>query len=135
MSLDTPLEARRLTVRLEATQRSVRPAAAGGGLAVSYAKETTWRTDAVLDGERVYRDGLSYPFELVVPDAALDGEAAREWTVHALLERAFGLNLKAFVKVQLGRRERSLQGPRRTRGPPPRAGVKPRAKRRRSSSR
>lgn len=108
LSLSEPMEARRLTIRLEATRRSVKQAASGGGLAVSYSKETTWMTEALLDGERVYRDGLSYPFELVVPDSALD-EGASEWTVHALLDRAFGLKLRASVRVQLERRVKSAR--------------------------
>lgn len=132
LSLREPGEARRLVVALVAKQRAVGLAPGQRGLALSYRKDTVWRFELVLDGERVYRTGLSYPFELLVPEGALEPTFGHslldaltanhrfppEWSVTAVLERPWKLNVKAAVDVQVVSRP--------TRAPPRRrAAVKP----------
>lgn len=115
LSLQESSEARRFVVMLEAKQRAVGLAPGRKGLALSYQKNTVWKFELNVDGERVYRDGLTYPFELMVPDGALEPTFGQglldvltathrfplEWSVTAILDRPWKLNLKASVDVQV----------------------------------
>lgn len=108
-------EARRLVVMLEAKQRAVGLAPGRRGIALSYRKDKVWKFELELDGERVYRTGLTYPFELMVPDGALEATFGQnlldtltanhrfplEWSVSAFLDRPWKLNVKASVDVQV----------------------------------
>ena len=108
-------EARRLVVMLEAKQRAVGLAPGRRGIALSYRKDTVWKFELELDGERVYRTGLTYPFELMIPDGALEATFGQnlldaltanhrfplEWSVTAFLDRPWKLNVKASVDVQV----------------------------------
>lgn len=128
LSLSEDTEARRLAIILEAKQRAVGLAPGRRGLALSYQKNTVWKFELDLDGERVYRDGASYPFEVLVPEGALEPTFGQnlldvltaqhrfplEWSVTAVLDRPWKLNLKASVDVQVVSRAR----------PPPKARAK-----------
>lgn len=104
VSVASPVDGLRLLVRLSATQRTV--GRAPGKVALTYKKEVVWVRETVLDGERVYRDGASYAFELLVPEStATTGEL--EWTVTALLEHAWKPALKHAMKVKLVERPAS----------------------------
>ncbi len=108
-------EARRLVVVLEAKQRAVGLAPGRRGIALSYRKDTVWKFELELDGERVYRSELTYPFELMVPEGALETTFGQnlldtltanhrfplEWSVSAFLDRPWKLNVKASVDVQV----------------------------------
>lgn len=114
MSLEQDSEARRLTVTLEGRRRKVGLTRASGGLALGYQKETVYLCQVLLDGERVYRDGLSWPFEVLVPE--LPGAEAPfpvEWAVTALLERPASTNEKAVVGITVA--PRPTRAPARTR--------------------
>lgn len=126
LSLSEDTEARRLAVILEAKQRAVGLAPGRRGLALSYQKNTVWKFELDLDGERVYHDGASYPFEVLVPDGALEPSFGQnlldvltahhrfplEWSVTAVLDRPWKLNLKASVDVQVVSRARPPPKPR-----------------------
>jgi hypothetical protein len=133
LHLREEFEARQVSVSLEAKQRAVGLAPGRRGLALSYQKNTVWRFELQLDGERVYRDGLSWTFELLVPEGALEPAFGQglldaitathrfplEWSVTALLDRPWKLNLKASIDVQVASRPK-----------PPAKAKRPRAKKR-----
>ncbi len=114
LAVTRPLEARRLVVGLEATQRMVltRPSLLGDVL--TFRTATVWTTHLELDHERTYQPGASFPFELIIPSAALEpgwvtvpgGVAARgeiEWCAFSLLHRPWTTTLRAKVSLQLTR--------------------------------
>lgn len=108
LTVAMPFDGLRLLVRLSATQRTV--GRAPGKLALSYKKEVVWQRETALDGERVYRDGASYPFELLAPDATVAASTGElEWTVTALLEHAWKPALKHAMKVKLVERPASTR--------------------------
>jgi hypothetical protein len=124
LTLPAPTEALRMVVTLEARRRSVSTAARGP---MRYRRDVVWRTEKALEGERTFRDGLSWPFELLVPEGALEPTFAvtpdegpprfpLEWRVVARLERPASFTLKAEVPVAVTartRRVRRARSPRR----------------------
>jgi hypothetical protein len=124
LTLPALTEARRMLVTLEARRRSVSTTAKGP---MRYRRDVVWKAEKELEGERTFRDGLSWPFELLVPEGALEpafavkaGEAparfALEWRVVARLERPASFTLKAEVPVAViarVKRVRRARPPRR----------------------
>lgn len=114
-------EGRSLSVTLSARRRAVRP---GRGVAISYERNVVWHTTHELDGERVYRDGAVYPFELLVPDTALELEFGGakskapfplEWNVAVALATPFRTTLKDALSVQVNERTAPVKRPRKKR--------------------
>lgn len=114
LSLVSPFDGRGLSVVLSATRRSVTPTP--GKVGLTYRRELVWQGATVLDGERVYRDGASYPVELLVPDDVLETASGEvEWTATAQLSHPWKSGLKQTLKVRVVTRpaRRVRQKPRR----------------------
>lgn len=104
LSLERTCEALLLVVCLRATRRVVLP---GRGVAVAFERATLFETIQQLEGERLYQDGASFPFELLVPDNALQlgleppSPFPLEWSVFAALRAPFRATLKATVPLRV----------------------------------
>ncbi|MFT3707633.1 MAG: hypothetical protein QM817_08190 [Archangium sp.] len=126
LELTEEVEAKRLVVGVRAKQRSIGVGlnSRGNGRSVSYSNDKAFEFAKELSGERVYRDGETAKFELLIPEdgtrppiklpegvlgditqivAALASvhRFPLEWRVFAFLDRPWQLNPKGEAQFQL----------------------------------
>ncbi|MCA2981452.1 MAG: hypothetical protein INH41_20080 [Myxococcaceae bacterium] len=110
LRLGAPLVAARLVVSLEGRRRSV---SGGGPRPLTYRQDLVWRAERMLDGERTFVDGQTWPFELLLPEPDPGGGPPfgqspfpLSFGVVARLERPWTFSLRAEAPLRVAPRGR-----------------------------